>query len=165
MEYEEYVKCIEVLRNEPFFLFKKEDTARKLKCLETLKKSGKPQNIWLLIELLKNDNLVLRDGAAETIVLLFETPTEAEGDCPTSCPSRYSRRSYRPLSHGTCLPTFKHLSSVEETSTLTLTSSGLPARGETVIFSIFGCTRFSSEREGRLGSFSPLSMRASNRGS
>ena len=72
MEYEEYVKCIEVLRNEPFFLFKKEDTARKLKCLETLKKSGKPQNIWLLIELLKNDNLVLRDGAAETIVLLFE---------------------------------------------------------------------------------------------
>lgn len=65
-------KCIRILRAEPYFLFKKEDVARKLKCFEVVKEYGTSQIIWVLFGLLKNKNSVLRESAAETIVSLLE---------------------------------------------------------------------------------------------
>lgn len=72
MEYKEFVECFNILENEPFFFFAKEDIARKLRCFEIFKENAKPQHIWRLIKFLKNKNSELRNGAAETIVVLFK---------------------------------------------------------------------------------------------
>jgi HEAT repeat protein len=72
MEHKEFVECFNILESEPFFFFTKEDTARKLQCFEIFKENAKPQDIWRLIKFLKNKNSELRNGAAETIVVLFK---------------------------------------------------------------------------------------------
>jgi HEAT repeat protein len=72
MENEDLSKCVTILRAEPFFLFKKEDAARKLKCFETVKEHGTARMIWVLFGLLKNKNPLLREGAAETVGSLLE---------------------------------------------------------------------------------------------
>jgi HEAT repeat protein len=68
---EDFIKCIDILRKQPYF-FKGEDIKQKLKCLEIIKKYGNPQITWVLFGLLKNNNPFLRDGAAKTIISLFE---------------------------------------------------------------------------------------------
>ncbi len=72
MGHKEFVECFDILRSEPFFFFAKEDTARKLRCFEIFKEDAKSQHIWLLIKFLKNKNSDLRNGAAETIIVLFK---------------------------------------------------------------------------------------------
>ena len=72
MEHEDFVNCLSILRSEPSFFFKKEDAARKLKCFEILKENGKPQYLGYVTKFLKNNDPVLRNAAAETVVALFE---------------------------------------------------------------------------------------------
>ena len=72
MEHKEFVECFNILENEPFFFFAKDDTARKLQCFEIFKENAKPRHIRRLTKFLKNKNSELRNGAAETIVVLFK---------------------------------------------------------------------------------------------
>lgn len=71
MAHEDLINCFSTFNSEPFFFFKKEDTMRKLRCFEVFKQEADPHYIWVLFKFLKSENLLLRDGAAETIAVLL----------------------------------------------------------------------------------------------
>lgn len=66
-------ECQEIFADKPSWtLFKKDDTPRKLECLELYKEKGKPNDIWIFFNSLKDTNETLRNSTAETIAALLE---------------------------------------------------------------------------------------------
>lgn len=62
--------CIETLQKKPN-LFRKENIAEKLRCLDMIKDNGTPGIIWFLVSFLRSDNILIQTKAAETILALF----------------------------------------------------------------------------------------------
>ncbi|MCF1717064.1 hypothetical protein L0U88_20650 [Flavihumibacter sp. RY-1] len=71
MEYTDIYSCIQILHEKPKWFFQKENIADKLKCFDTIQKVGTPSTIYSLIPFLRNENLLIQNKAAETILFLF----------------------------------------------------------------------------------------------
>lgn len=72
MDYQEFNKCVEILRDRPKWFFQRDNLAQKIECLDQFKVAGTPSNISFLVEFLKNDNETVRTKAAEAIIHLYQ---------------------------------------------------------------------------------------------
>lgn len=69
--YEEYKRCLEILRAKPGGLFGKDNIDEKMRCFEFFKANARPSDMWIFSEFLNNSNSLVRQKAAETIIHLF----------------------------------------------------------------------------------------------
>lgn len=72
MDYIEFNKCVEILRDKPKWFFQKDNLAQKLECLDNFKTAGTTSNISFLIEFLKDSNSTIQLKTAETIIHLYQ---------------------------------------------------------------------------------------------
>jgi hypothetical protein len=72
MNYSDIHHCIETLQASPRWFFQKEKVSEKLQCLEMIQQFGAPYHIYSIIHLLKSDNILLQNKAAETVICLFK---------------------------------------------------------------------------------------------
>jgi len=71
MDYTDINNCVQILNEKSKWFFQKDNIAEKLQCLDTIQNIGRPITIYSVVGLLKSNNSLIQEKAAETILHLF----------------------------------------------------------------------------------------------